>query len=331
MSMHSASNFSLKITAACSVAFFLVGLTISGAITANWYKSKSKGDKERIAALEKVIRASVEFDRQTALTDKPAAQSIKVKPEAAPAIPSAPPPPSLQAKREEKPDVVVAPEIVRQASKLTPEPASKEIARKPVEKVTPQVNAVARIDPRPALRQQAAESATKVALATPATPSSQRVVITPKVLPAPKNITHQETDYEESSRMVARVVTSDPDSDLPAKVVSKNRSSGLQAQPLPPANASQQAENRLIVPAKTPSYNVNDSAVVDVAEVEKNNKVEGVSADKIGVKQISEDGVTVRNGSQIRLGERFPSGERLLKVDPTAAKIVTDKRTILLL
>jgi len=59
-------------------------------------------------------------------------------------------------------------------------------------------------------------------------------------------------------------------------------------------------------------------------------RVEGVSASLAKVARIAPEGVYLTNGKLVRVGERFMSGERLLKVDAENNRIVTDERQLLL-
>lgn len=60
------------------------------------------------------------------------------------------------------------------------------------------------------------------------------------------------------------------------------------------------------------------------------NRIEGVAAEKAGVKALEAKTVLLRNGSVVRVGQRFPSGEKLLFVDHVNNRVVTDKRQMLL-
>lgn len=329
--------------------FFIVGLVVSGAITANWYKAKSANDKQRIAALEQVIRTSIEFNQRQALNLAPGRSSAENdKPQIAAAAPSTAGqshPPQLPAAGSEQ--------VLTVASAMPPKPtttlpseekdvvaspanASRAIARAPVEPVKAAVNNTPRIEAKlaPAAKPTTKTAQTTVAISTrpDAMPAPSRsatardttgisprpvaAAVPAKILPAPQGKQYQAEEYVSSSRAIARVVAAPPDSNQEATIVGavtpSARPEAIQARP-------------------GPAYKINDSAVINVAEVEKNNKVEGVSASRVGVKELTEEAVVVRNGDRIKVGDRFPSGERLLRVDPGASKIVTDQRTILLL
>lgn len=60
-------------------------------------------------------------------------------------------------------------------------------------------------------------------------------------------------------------------------------------------------------------------------------KIEALSIKKAGVLKIDRGSVTLENGTRIKLGDRFPSGEKLIFVDAANQHIITDKRQLLLL
>lgn len=83
--------------------------------------------------------------------------------------------------------------------------------------------------------------------------------------------------------------------------------------------------------SKTPSKGQSQVVTTEmIASAKKSNKIEGVDSAKLGVSKISTSGVFLRNGSTIKIGDRFPSGEQLLSLDPDNGQIVTDKRTLLI-
>lgn len=58
------------------------------------------------------------------------------------------------------------------------------------------------------------------------------------------------------------------------------------------------------------------------------NELETISAFQMGIKFLFENGVLMHNGKVIRIGDFFPSGERLLKVDLDGNRVVTSERQI---
>lgn len=52
---------------------------------------------------------------------------------------------------------------------------------------------------------------------------------------------------------------------------------------------------------------------------------------KVGVSKIDGATVVMKSGTRVKTGERFSSGEKLLLVDPENGRIVTNRRTIVLM
>jgi hypothetical protein len=61
------------------------------------------------------------------------------------------------------------------------------------------------------------------------------------------------------------------------------------------------------------------------------SQVEAVSQSQAQVQSLAAGSVTMRNGQIIRVGERFPSGETLIRVDTAMHQIATDRRTVVLM
>lgn len=59
--------------------------------------------------------------------------------------------------------------------------------------------------------------------------------------------------------------------------------------------------------------------------------VEAVSQSQAQVADLSSTGVRMKSGLTISIGGKFPSGEKLIAVDPAKHQIVTDQRTIVLM
>ena len=68
----------------------------------------------------------------------------------------------------------------------------------------------------------------------------------------------------------------------------------------------------------------------EVATAVKTLRIEGVSADKAGVERLSATAVHLRAGRVVKVGALFPSGERLLAVEPENGRIITNQRQILM-
>lgn len=110
---------------------------------------------------------------------------------------------------------------------------------------------------------------------------------------------------------------------------------GPAAAPLPAATPTPAAA-AVAAAAGSPAQNSVASPVgspvsgEELIEAMRNPRTEGMPADKVGVRALERDAVTLRNGTTIRVGSSFPSGERLLLVDPENARVVTNQRQLLL-
>jgi hypothetical protein len=50
--------------------------------------------------------------------------------------------------------------------------------------------------------------------------------------------------------------------------------------------------------------------------------------EQAGIAGMDSSGIHFRSGRRVAIGEPFPSGEKLLSIDPRNARIVTDRRVI---
>jgi hypothetical protein len=98
------------------------------------------------------------------------------------------------------------------------------------------------------------------------------------------------------------------------------------APPAPPASTIAGAAVST-VPTTSPPPIVTGEELI---EATRTVRVEGVTAEKAGVKSLERNVVLMRNGTSVRRGERFPSGEKLLMVDVENGRLVTDQRQLLL-
>lgn len=108
----------------------------------------------------------------------------------------------------------------------------------------------------------------------------------------------------------------------PAPTARAERSSASETAPAP-RNSPPPAVQ---APVATPLANVTPEMV---ASAKTTNKIEGIDGARLGVSQIGADTVFLKNGSSIKIGGKFPSGEVLLQLDPDNGQIVTTKRTLL--
>ena len=61
------------------------------------------------------------------------------------------------------------------------------------------------------------------------------------------------------------------------------------------------------------------------------SNIQGVTMEKAGITHIWADAVDFKSGTRIRVGEKFPSGEKLLQLDAQLGRIVTDQRQIIIM
>lgn len=88
--------------------------------------------------------------------------------------------------------------------------------------------------------------------------------------------------------------------------------------------------------AQLSQQSTKQAPIVPVADSEvkaamATNSIEMAPKAKMGVSKVESGVVIMGSGARIAIGERFVSGERLLSVDTEAGKIVTDKRTVVLM
>lgn len=108
-------------------------------------------------------------------------------------------------------------------------------------------------------------------------------------------------------------------------------------QPAPTAAAAAPAKSAAVLPQGAPNAAPAPVAVTgspitgeELIEARRNSKTEGVPAEKAGVRGLERDVVLLKNGNTVRVGGHFPSGEKLLQVDPENGLVVTNQRQLLL-
>lgn len=178
------------------------------------------------------------------------------------------------------------------------------------------------------LRRQGADSAS---LSTPAEPAALKAaeMLLPSVAPAAA--ASVETPPVVGAARVPRAAPSLVPA--PARANPPMPPTGM-AVPLPSSAAVSVPTPIAVVPRVANVIQAADSLPKPVsaealAAAKASNRIEGVSAEKIGVAKIENSGVIMRSGGRIPVGGRFPSGERLLAVDPVSGQIITDARTVL--
>lgn len=128
---------------------------------------------------------------------------------------------------------------------------------------------------------------------------------------------------------------SPPGPSQPARMAATQTSTSQDPTTQPPAAQSRPAaptpdRSQAAQTAQGPAQPAPVSAEA-LAQARQRNRLEAVPPAKIGVDSVEAGAVRMLNGSVVGVGQRFPSGERLLSVDPQLREIVTDSRTILLL
>lgn len=146
--------------------------------------------------------------------------------------------------------------------------------------------------------------------------AERRAATTPPKPPSP--VASSSPGPSQPARMAAAQTSTsqDPTTQPPA----------AQPRPAAPAPDRSQAAQTAQGPAQTAPVSAEA-----LAQARQRNRLEAVPPAKIGVDSVEAGAVRMLNGSVVSVGQRFPSGERLLSVDPQLREIVTDSRTILLL
>lgn len=90
------------------------------------------------------------------------------------------------------------------------------------------------------------------------------------------------------------------------------------------ARGNTPAEPRLAARAEPPT------TASAPAPASMNGPTERVTKDEAGLADVHAGAVVFKSGRRVSVGEAFPSGERLLSVDPTLGEIVTSRRRIVL-
>lgn len=107
------------------------------------------------------------------------------------------------------------------------------------------------------------------------------------------------------------------------KVASARAQEALRAKALKAVQAPAADGVNPVVPAAQPKA---------TAPVERDNNAptQRVTKDEAGLSEVEPGGVTFKSGRRVAVGDSFPSGERLVSVDPSIGEIITTKRRIVL-
>lgn len=121
-------------------------------------------------------------------------------------------------------------------------------------------------------------------------------------------------------------------SDESQKIAAAHAQEALQARARAQAQARTDAPppKSSMAPAGDAGAQVSATAAAKVAAPANNAPTQRVTKDEAGLTDIESGGVTFKSGRRVAVGDSFPSGERLVSVDPTIGEIITSKRRIVL-
>jgi hypothetical protein len=152
----------------------------------------------------------------------------------------------------------------------------------------------------------------------PAAASPVTAPATPVTQPAPKPVSPPVQAQPARPAQVQPQAVTKPQAQAPASVA-QQPTPPVAANPATPAAAKVEAAQAPVAQAVTQE---------EITAAMK-GKIEGVTAAKAGVKRLYLDGVEFVSGRIVRRGEIFPSGEKLLSVDPSTGRIITNQRQLI--
>ncbi|WP_218619063.1 hypothetical protein, partial [Pseudomonas aeruginosa] len=115
------------------------------------------------------------------------------------------------------------------------------------------------------------------------------------------------------------------------KIAAAHAKEALQARARAQAQAGTDAPPKPSVsPAGGAGGQVSATAPASAAAPANNAPTQRVTKDEAGLSDIESGGVTFKSGRRVAVGDSFPSGERLVSVDPAIGEIITSKRRIVL-
>ena len=115
----------------------------------------------------------------------------------------------------------------------------------------------------------------------------------------------------------------------PTKKVDVQEGGGALHLPTPDQDATSSGSKAASV--ATASHGAVPVTDAEVKAAIATNSIEMSPKAKMGVDKIAPGAVVMSSGTTVRVGERFTSGERLLSVDKETGRIVTDKRTVVIM
>lgn len=92
----------------------------------------------------------------------------------------------------------------------------------------------------------------------------------------------------------------------------------------------EQAEARLAAARARPQVEAPAPVAVQSPAAATNGPTERVTKEEAGLSEVHAGGVVFRSGRRVAVGDSFPSGEKLISVDPKIGEIITSKRRIVL-
>lgn len=91
-----------------------------------------------------------------------------------------------------------------------------------------------------------------------------------------------------------------------------------------------QAEARAAATRAKPQIDAPAPVAAQVPASATNGPTERVTKDEAGLSDVQAGAVTFKSGRRVAVGDSFPSGEKLISVDPRIGEIITSKRRIVI-
>lgn len=193
---------------------------------------------------------------------------------------------------------------------------------------------VAREEPPPVAPATASKPLVQPAVTPPtdtlqAVETPRRAVAAVKVAPAPATVTRTAArPAAQQASMPASAAPPDEAQKIAASRAKEAQRARVSAQAPatpeePPPKASPAAAGDAGAPA-TAAASAKSSAPSNYGPTQR------VTKEEAGLADVEAEGVTFKSGRRVAVGDSFPSGERLVSVDPAIGEIITTKRRIVL-
>lgn len=217
--------------------------------------------------------------------------------------------------------------------------------------VVPSTNMQKSADPAPVVAQEVKSAqvvkvnapAAEAALATPQEPAPSPAPAAAAQLPAPGASPQRSSDAVRKAAEPKRAAQAAEEAERKAKAERQAKADREQKLAKAAEEAKvklererEQAEARAAAARAKPA---NEAAVrpeptvrlaPPVPAAGTNAPTERVTKDEAGVAEIQASGVTFKSGRRVAVGDSFPSGEKLISVDPAIGEIITSKRRIVI-